>query len=127
MKPEKRPRPKLPAISEQMKAWSAALASETVDWAQVKQRVFFGFIGLYRKDTMFAVLPRTRGMETANALAFRIDSPTAKVRLRLENDPRIGAAEIKKARWFSFEVSSDADLHDALDWLGQAYKAAGKN
>lgn len=127
MKPEKRPRPKLPAISEQMKAWSAALASETVDWAQVKQRIFFGFIGLYRKDTMFAVLPRTRGMETANALAFRIDSPTAKVRLRLENDPRIGAAEIKKARWFSFEVSSDADLHDALDWLGQAYKAAGKN
>jgi hypothetical protein len=127
VKPEKRPRPKLPAISEQMKAWSAALASETVDWAQVKQRVFFGFIGLYRKDTMFAVLPRTRGMETANALAFRIDSPTAKVRLRLENDPRIGAAEIKKARWFSFEVSSDADLHDALDWLGQAYKAAGKN
>ena len=127
MKPEKRPRPKLPAISEQMKAWSAALASETVDWAQVKQRVFFGFIGLYRKDTMFAVLPRTRGMETANALAFRIDSPTAKVRLRLENDPRIGAAEIKKARWFSFEVSSDADLHDALDWLGQAYEAAGKN
>ncbi len=127
MKPEKRPRPKLPAISEQMKAWSAALASETVDWAQVKQRIFFGFIGLYRKDTMFAVLPRTRGMETANALAFRIDSPTAKVRLRLENDPRIGAAEIKKARWFSFEVSSDADLHDALDWLGQAYEAAGKN
>ncbi len=127
MKPTKRPRPKLPAISEQRKAWSAALASETVDWAQVKQRVFFGFIGLYRKDTMFAVLPRTRGMETANALAFRIDSPTAKVRLRLENDPRIGAAEIKKARWFSFEVSSDADLHDALDWLGQAYKAAGKN
>jgi hypothetical protein len=127
VKPEKRPRPKLPAISEQMKAWSAALASETVDWAQVKQRIFFGFIGLYRKDTMFAVLPRTRGMETANALAFRIDSPTAKVRLRLENDPRIGAAEIKKARWFSFEVSSDADLHDALDWLGQAYKAAGKN
>jgi hypothetical protein len=127
VKPEKRPRPKLPAISEQMKAWSAALASETVDWAQVKQRIFFGFIGLYRKDTMFAVLPRTRGMETANALAFRIDSPTAKVRLRLENDPRIGAAEIKKARWFSFEVSSDADLHDALDWLGQAYEAAGKN
>ena len=127
MKPEKRPRPKLPAISEQMKAWSAALASETVDWPQVKQRVFFGFTALYRKDTMFAVLPRTRGMETANALAFRIDSPTAKVRLRLENDPRIGAAEIKKARWFSFEVSSDADLHDALDWLGQAYEAAGKN
>jgi hypothetical protein len=110
-----------------MKAWSAALMAETIDWPQVKQRVFFGFTALYRKDTMFAVLPRTRGMETANALAFRLDAPTARVRARLEKDPRIGAAEIKKARWFGFEFSSDHDLHDALDWLGQAYEAASKN
>jgi hypothetical protein len=127
VKPAKRPRPKLPAISEQMKAWCAALAAETVNWPQVKQRVFFGFTALYRKDTMFAVLPRTRCMETANSLAFRIDTPTANVRVRLRKDPRIGAAEIKKARWFSCELSSDADLHDAVDWLGQAYESAGKN
>lgn len=110
-----------------MKAWCAALAAETLDWPHIEQRVFFGFTALYRKDTMFAVLPRTRGMETANSLAFRIDTPTAKVRTRLEKDPRIGAAEIKQARWFTFELSSDADLHDALDWLGRAYEAAGKN
>jgi hypothetical protein len=127
VKPAKRQRPKLPAISEQMKAWCAALAAETADWPKVEQRVFFGFTALCRKDTMFAVLPRTRGMETANSLAFRIDTPPAKVRARLENDPRIGAAEIKKARWFTFELSSDADLHDALDWLGRAYEAVGKN
>jgi hypothetical protein len=76
---------------------------------------------------MFALVPRTRGMETANSLAFRIDSPSAKVRVLLKKDPRIGWAEIEKARWFSFEVSCDADLHAALDWLGQAYAAASKN
>jgi hypothetical protein len=127
VKPAKRSRPELPAISEQMKAWCAALAGETADWPQVRTRSFFGFTALYRKETMFAVLPRTRGMETANSLAFRIDTPTAKVRVRLEKDTRIGSSKIKKARWFTFELSSDADLHDALDWLGRAYKAAGKN
>ena len=127
MKATKRARPKLPAISGQMKAWSGALAAATVDWPQVKQSAFFGLTALYRKDTMFAVLPRTRGMEAANALAFRIDTPTAKVRVLLKKDPRIGSAEIKKARWFGFEVSSDADLHDALDWLGRAYAAASQN
>ncbi|MGP0017044.1 MAG: hypothetical protein ACLPHP_00630 [Candidatus Sulfotelmatobacter sp.] len=110
-----------------MKAWCAALAGETSEWPQVRTRSFFGFTALYRKEAMFAVLPRTRGMETANSLAFRIDAPTAKVRVRLEHDPRTGWAEIKKARWFTFELSSDADLHDALDWLRQAHEAAGKN
>jgi len=110
-----------------MKAWSAALVAEVSDWPQVATRSFFGFNALYRKDKMFAVLPRTRGMETANALAFRIDTPAAAARARLEKDSRIRTAEIQKARWCSFELSSDADLHDALDWLGRAYEAAGKN
>jgi len=126
VKPTKRQRPKLQAISEQMKAWCAALAAETADWPQIRTRSFFGFTGLYREETMFAVLPRTRGMETANSLAFRIDTPTAKVRVRLEKDPRIGSAKIKKARWFTFDLASDGDLHDVLNWLGQAYEAAGK-
>lgn len=110
-----------------MKAWCAALGAEAADWPQVRKRAFFGFTALYRKNTMFALLPRTRGMQTANSLAFRIDTPTAKVRVRWAKDPRVGAAEIKKARWFTFELSSDADLHDALDWLWRAYESADKN
>jgi hypothetical protein len=30
-----------------------------------------------------------------------------------------------KSRWFTFELSSDRDLRDALDWLGRAYETAG--
>jgi len=110
-----------------MKAWCAALADDVRDWPQVATRSFFGFTALYRKDKMFAILPRTRGMETPDALAFRIDTPSAVNRARLGKDPRVGSAEIKKARWFAFELSSDADLHGALDWLGCAYEAASKS
>jgi len=125
-KPRKGARPKLPAISEEMKAWSAALAGEVVGWPEVATRAFFGFTALYREDKIFAVLPHTRGWETANSLAFRIETPAPAMRESLGKDPRIGATEMQKARWFSFELSSDADLHDALNWIGQAYEAARK-
>jgi len=34
---------------------------------------------------------------------------------------------MQKARWFTFELASSADLHDALDWVGRAHEAAGKS
>ena len=123
MKPAKGRLPLLPAISEEMKAWSAALAGEVTGWP----RVFFGFTALYRRDKIFALLPRTRGMETANSLAFKLEDPTPTVRARMEKDPRIGSIQMQKPRWFTFELSSDADLHDALDWLNRAYETAGKS
>jgi hypothetical protein len=119
-------RPQLPAVSEEIKAWSAALAVEVGSWPEVATRSFFGFTALYRKEKIFGLAPRTRGMETANSLAFKLEAPSAAARARLEADPRIGPMQIQKARWFAFEISSDADLHDALDWLGHAYEAAGK-
>jgi hypothetical protein len=126
MKGAKRSQSKLPAVSEQMKAWSAALAAELGGWPQVTARSFFGFAALYRRDRIFALLPRTRGMETANSLAFKFVAPPPRVLTRLQQDRRIRSTQMKKARWFTFELTSDADLHDALDWLGRAYDAAGK-
>jgi predicted DNA-binding protein (MmcQ/YjbR family) len=115
-------RPNLPPISEQMKAWSAALETEIADWPGVASRTFFGFTALYRRDKIFALLPRTRGMQTANSLAFKLKSPTA----RLQQDRRVGSAQMQKAHWFTFELAADADLHDALNWLVRAYEAAKK-
>ena len=117
----------MPPVSEQMKAWSAALAGEVNSWPQVTTRSFFGFNALHRKDRMFAALPRTRAMETPNSLVFKIENPIARLRTRLEGDPRIGTMNVQKACWFILELSSDADLHDALDWIGRAYQAAGKS
>lgn len=127
MKQKKSSRPKLPAISEEMKAWSAALLGEVGGWPNVTPRSFFGFTALYRKDKMFAALSRTRGMQTPNSLVLKIEAPTPALSSRLEKDARIGSMQMQKARWFTFELSSDADLHDAVDWLGQAYEAARKS
>ena len=33
---------------------------------------------------------------------------------------------MQKSRWFSFEIASQGDLHDALELLETAYEAAGK-
>lgn len=120
--------PNLPKVSEQMKAWSAALADEVAGWPKVSTRPFFGFTALYRGDKMFAALPRTRGWESATSLAFKLEAPSSVVSARLQKDPRIRvwSANVERARWFSFELASDADLHGALDWLGRAYDAAAK-
>jgi hypothetical protein len=109
-----------------MKAWSAALAAEIADWPNVLTKPFFGFTALYRGDKLFGLLPRTRAMQTANSLVFKLESPGPQASARMQRDSRVGAAVMQKARWFTFELSTDADLHDALDWLGRGYEAAGK-
>ncbi len=110
-----------------MKAWSSALAGEIAEWPKVSARSFFGFTALYRGVRIFGVLPRTRGWGAGNCLAFKIENPGPVVRGRLEKNPNIGSMDMNKARWFTFEISSDAQLHEALDWLGRAYDAAGKS
>jgi hypothetical protein len=122
----KRVRPKLPKVSEEMKAWSAALTTEAAGLPQVTARAFFGFTALYRRNKIFALLPRTRAMETPNSLAFKLESPPSRILTQLQHDPRVVATEMQKGRWFRFELTASTDLRDALDWLGHAYEAAGK-
>ena len=119
------PRPKLPPVSEEMKGWSAALEAELADWPRVSVRVMFGFKALYRGKRIFAVLPRTRGMGTANSLAFKLEDAGPRVLARLRREPRIQTTMMQAKRWFVFELSSDRDLRDALGWLERAYEAAG--
>jgi hypothetical protein len=119
-------REKLPPASDQMKAWSAALASEVAQWPRATARSFFGFNALYRGDNIFGLLSRTRSFGNGSLLAFRVDEATERLKARLQRDPRIGSIDQNNTRWFTFELSSDADLHEALDWLGAAYQAASK-
>lgn len=126
MKSAKERRTILPAVSEQMKAWASALANEVASWPKVSAKSFFGFTALYCKDRMFAALPRTRAMATPNSLVFKIENPPARVHAKLQSNPCIGLMNMRKARWYTLELSSDADLHDALDWLSRAYQAASQ-
>lgn len=109
--------------SEEMKAWASALAGELATWPKVQSRVFFGFTALYRKDKIFALLPRTRALEPPNSIAFKLESAGPRILARARRDSRIGYTEMQKTRWFTFEVSAEADLRDALEWLLRAYEA----
>jgi hypothetical protein len=107
-----------------MKEWTAALASDLESWPQLSTRPMFGLSAWYRKDKIFAVLPKTRGMDSPNSLAFKLPSASARLLGRIRKDSRIAFTEMQKARWFTFELRCDADLRDALEWLGRAYEAA---
>lgn len=107
-----------------MKAWSAASAGELKDWPQIALRSFFGFMALYRGRKMFGLLPRTRSVFQNNAVAFRIEGATRRTRALVEKDRRIAAFNKDRARWFTFELSSDRDLRDALEYFARAFDAA---
>ena len=117
-------RPRLPKVSDAMKAWSAALADEIATWPNVSLRPMFGFSAYYRGSRIFCVLPCTRGMETANSLAFKLESVRPATIAQAKRDPRIQKADFAKGTWFGFELSSDTDLRDALKWLLRARQAA---
>ncbi len=117
-------RPRLPSVSEQVKAWSSALSAEIAAWPDVTLKSFFGFTALYRGRVIFAVLPRTRSLEVPDSLAFKLDKSSPRLKARMKEDSRIVAAEIQRARWFAFALRCDADVHDALEWLERAYQAA---
>jgi hypothetical protein len=84
----------------------------------------FGLTALYRRDKIFAALPRTRGMESPNALAVKLGPAGASTLTKARRDPRIGFTDALKTRWLTFEMSSGSDLRGALEWLNRAYKAA---
>jgi hypothetical protein len=116
--------PRPAKVSEQMKAWSAALTGEMASWPQVRSRVFFGYTAFYRRDAIFALLPRTRALDPPDSIAFKLESASPRIRDRVKRDRRFGSTEIRKTPWFTFELSSDDDLRDALTWLQRAHGAA---
>jgi len=124
MMSEKR-RPGLIKISEEMVVWSGLLAEEVAGWPGVTTKPMFGLMALYRGQAIFAALPKTRGMGSANAVAFKVLGAPAKVMTKMKRDARIQETTMGSAKWFVFEMESDGDLRRALEWLGVAYEGAG--
>ena len=121
---EKPVRPKFAIISEEMKAWAAALGAEMEAWPRVTTRPMFGFTAFYFGKRIFAILPRTRGMGSPNSLAFKLEGAGPRVLASLRKESRISTTVMQARRWFVFEVASESDLRDALRWLSRAYNAA---
>ena len=120
---EKR-RPGLIKISDEMVVWSSLLAAEVAGWPGVRTKPMFGLTALYRVNEIFAALPKTRGMGSANAVAFKVVGAPAKVMGQMRRDGRIQETTMGSAKWFVFEMESDADLRGAMEWQAVAYEGA---
>jgi hypothetical protein len=81
----------------------------------------------YRRGKVFAGLPLTRGFESPSAMVFKLPVLSPALRKRARVDARMSASlKASSKGWFSFEISNDSDLRDALFWLHRAHQAAGK-
>jgi hypothetical protein len=112
-------------ISDEMKYLCAMLGEEVRTWPSVTSKSMFGMLWYYRSGVVFAALPVTRAIGSANAIIFKMKAMSAAQTDRAQRDLRLGTGtNIKAQRWHSFEVHSEDDLRDGLWWLGQAYESA---
>jgi hypothetical protein len=110
-----------------MQQWSALLESEVVSWPGVNGKRMFGFRFVYRRKTVFAALPYSRGLFTASSILLKFNPMPPSLFQQAQKEPRLDTAtRVTGKGWFSFELLSSADVRDALWWLSQAYEAAKK-
>src|SRR5208282_2979738 len=89
--PNSRRRPKFPPNTEEMKQWSALLESELTSWPAITTKSMFGFLFFYRRKTVFAALPRTRGFDSPSSLVFKFNPMPPALQKRAHADPRMDA------------------------------------
>lgn len=116
-------RPKMGKSSEQMKEWASVLGEELKKWPGVTSRNMFGMTVFYRKEVIFAALPRTRSFETPNSVAFKLHRASAKTIQRLRQDPLIGLHSKGERGWITFEMRNSGDLATALEWFLRAHES----
>ena len=116
-------RPKLLPVSEETRRWSALLESELLSWPGVIAKRMFGLRALYRGKRIFAALPNSRGFGPDASILIKYNPMPAAVLNRAKSDLRVHTNSPGKG-WLSFTLSSDTDLHDALDWLSLSYETA---
>jgi hypothetical protein len=96
----KRKRPELPLVSDEMKRIFAMIAEEVGMWPEVSTRLMFGFRAVYRKGAVFAMLPDKRSLEVPDSIAYK-----------------------EGGEWRSFEVKEEG-IGAALGVLERAYARA---
>jgi hypothetical protein len=110
--PGKRP-PAMRRVAEELKPMLEFLERELTSWPHVTAKPMFGMLGFYRRQRIFAALPRTRALGTPHAILCK-----------LPHDKQPGRPG---KGWKTVEVFSDQELRKALDLLNRAYEqAAGK-
>ncbi len=129
-------RQKMKAVSEAARGWAEALGAEVQDWAGVSLKSAFGMTLVYRNGVVFAALPRTRALYEEDAILLKFNREPAGLAARISAEPRFASGTMEgrrttksKAlgegrRWRIFLVREGADLHAAIEWLGEAHRLA---
>jgi TfoX/Sxy family transcriptional regulator of competence genes len=99
-------------VAEEMKPVLAFLERELPTWPQVEIKPMFGMWGVYRGKRIFAALPRSRAVGTANSILCKL--------------PREKAEGQRGQGWRRLEIFSSADLRSTLDSLHRAHEQAGE-
>lgn len=111
-KPLDKKRFTFPKVSEEMKRFAVLLEDEVKRWPGVRTGKMFGMVSVYRGDRIFAFLPASRGLESANSIMIKRE--------------RLAESEGKGKKWDSLEVLTEADIGTALRLLDEAYSRLGK-
>jgi len=115
--------PRFHKLSSEMQRWSALLAEELEQWPGVTTKPMFGLTSFYRGQTIFAAVPKTRALGSANSVIFKLPEDS-KWRGAALKDSRIQPGNIETHKWFPFEIGSESDLRDALLWFERAFQSA---
>ena len=118
-----RERRRMVPISEQMRHWSALLETELAAWPTIRAQPMFGFRAYFRGKSMFAAIPRTRSFGHGNSLIVKFKPMPPSLLERAKKDERLDISRLSGNGWLTFDINSEADLHDALWWLEQAHEA----
>ncbi len=122
---KRRNRAMLPAVSEAMAQWAAAIGTELETWPKVSKRPMMGMTAYYVGKKIFAVVPKTRSFFADKGIGVRIETFSEKQLSELMKDKRALTNPIGK-KWVSFEVDAPGDLREVLRWLSEAYEGERK-
>ena len=105
-------RPKLFKIDAEMQRWCALLEEEVLAWPDVTAKPLFGMRGFYHGKRIFAAIPRTKAAGSARSVLIKLPGVS---------DKRLKSSSGPGNNWVAFELESDADISEALQWLERAY------
>jgi hypothetical protein len=116
--------PLVPGITEQMRAFSAALEGELLTWPGVVVKPMFGMTALYRKNAIFAALPKSRALWTPASVAIKFDGAAAELNDEIRADKRFARISQLGRGWHAYELKAECDVNGALRWLSEAFELA---
>src|SRR3954462_10996880 len=107
----------MPRVSDEVRVFSEFLLNELLSWPGVSSKHMFGLKGVYRDKVIFAALPSTRALNTSCSVSFKLPTKTPAILKAIEPDDRRLTSDLRTHIWLSFEIRTDRDIPDAIEWF----------